>query len=67
MMMMKKKKKKKKKNAVVGLSHILPLYLGRLKQTSTFEHAQNLRIHILCMRKVSSESLRFIDTFYSTL
>ena len=40
--------------------------VGRIKRKSAFEHAQNVRIHIIrCMHKVSSGSLFSIDTFYS--
>ena len=41
-------------------------HMGRAKRKVVFEHAQNVRIHIiLCMHKVSSGPLLSIDTFYS--
>ena len=40
--------------------------MGRVKQKSAFEHAQNVRIHnILRMREVLSGHLLSIETFYT--
>ena len=40
-------------------------YIGRVKRKSAFEHAKNVRIHIvLRIRKVSSGPLLSMDTFY---
>ena len=40
--------------------------MGRVKRKSAFEHAQNVRIHIILhMRRVSSGQLLSIETFYS--
>ena len=40
--------------------------MGRVKWKSAFEHAQNMRIHIILhMRKVSAGQLLSIETFYT--
>ena len=49
-----------------SLSVSLQRKLGRSKQHSAFEHAQNVQIHIILrMRKVSSGPLLSFDEFYS--
>ena len=46
--------------------HISLDNIGRVKRKSVFEHAKNIRRHvILHMRKVSSGHLLSIETFYS--